>query len=1311
MKNNNTKNTHESKEQENQTQNKLKTKPHSKWRVVYFVLGIIFFLIIGSLTFLATGYGQRSALKIVDKFLDSLSIEQVSGSLQEGLVIKNTQFHSNGINLKNNLATVKVDPSCLFDYAICVENLSLENTQLDIDTQLLPKNEEPKKEKKDFHFPIKLIANNANINQFKLNIDNTLVTLDQINSGLEIEDKDINVQDTNIENVNVLLTKTLVKEQKDEQKTITQKSKTINWEEIKTTLQKPLLNSVETIQLPFNLNIPNIKAQNVAIHQSIEQENEASKQTNLITVHSALLEHLQLNESLIQLKSLDIQTNRGNLQIQSKLTLKDKLAINGHIIAQDLSYKELNIPKSNAKIQLSGHLLETTNIQLSSTGVLTGEGAGQVELAIPKMPFDFRLNQISAQYPLILTEHKKQPDVQVSHSNIHLFGDLLDYKIETSINAQGSNLPLTNIQAVGSGQLTQFNLDKLFLDGLDGTANMIGNLDWKDKIKWQSKTELFHINTKSLLPQWVAVLSGKFISMGEIDLTQSEKKWNIKLKEMDLNGRLFDKKLSLTGKIESNEKTLLNVDNTQLIYGNNAITMKGILDENSDFYLNIDAPNLKGLVPQLKANIKGNIHLTENIYKPNLNLDLIAKDIAYDKINLKSLTAKGRVSAKEIVEGDVKIDLVKFDFNTIKLNNAHLVLTGNEQDHRLQLKSLGEPIAANLQILGKFDRLSQTWQGYLKDTTIQSPVGAFANNKQIKINYDHQNFNVNIDEHCWKNKNTALCFTSAFNAGKEGNIPLEIKQLNLNILKPFLDKKTQLTGSIDGKGYIEWFKNKPPKVYFDVNTKPINLKQVIEYKSFNLGFDPANLKIDLQDDKLDINAKIKLKDNGQALTHLMVSDLSNKRLLSGNLDINNINIKLLKPLLAKNENIEGKINSRLTFKGSATAPLLNGQITLSELNAKTYSLPFDITGGSLNIAFFGTNSELKGKIISPDGELKLEGEANWKDINAWRTQIKAYGKDFFLNLPNMAKLKISPDIRVMATPEKLDVSGNVDIPFARIKVKELPPNITSVSRDEIIIDGTKQTGNLLNSLPKTQNGMAINANININLAEDNVHLNAYGLDTELYGTIKVSQGDKGLGLYGQVHLNKGIYKSFGQDLLIRKGEIIFSGIPSQPSLNIEAIRNPESLEDSNVIAGLSVTGMATSPIVKTFSEPQMSRAEVLSYILTGSGLENNNESGAQNAVLSAAIGLGLSQSSQLIGNIGDKLGLKDLALTTTGIGEKTQVVVSANLNPRFKVKYGKGIFAPLTELTLRYRLAPQLYLQWISNVNQTIDLMYKFKFD
>ncbi len=89
--------------------------------------------------------------------------------------------------------------------------------------------------------------------------------------------------------------------------------------------------------------------------------------------------------------------------------------------------------------------------------------------------------------------------------------------------------------------------------------------------------------------------------------------------------------------------------------------------------------------------------------------------------------------------------------------------------------------------------------------------------------------------------------------------------------------------------------------------------------------------------------------------------------------------------------------------------------------------------------------------------------------------------------------------------------------------------------------------------------------------------------------LNLRQQDNQLGLYGQIKLLNGRFASYGQDLLVRKGEIIFSGLPSQPTLNIEAIRNPTAMENSNITAGIRVSGLAESPTIQVFSNRQCHR--------------------------------------------------------------------------------------------------------------------------
>jgi translocation and assembly module TamB len=235
----------------------------------------------------------------------------------------------------------------------------------------------------------------------------------------------------------------------------------------------------------------------------------------------------------------------------------------------------------------------------------------------------------------------------------------------------------------------------------------------------------------------------------------------------------------------------------------------------------------------------------------------------------------------------------------------------------------------------------------------------------------------------------------------------------------------------------------------------------------------------------------------------------------------------------------------------------------------------------------------------------------------------------------------------------------------------------------------------------------VNSHLLLDIGDD-VQIDAFGLNAKLKGQLFVIQSKQGLGLNGQMLIPEGRFHAYGQDLIIKKGELNFAGPVDQPQLNIEAIRNP-NLVANNVTAGIRVTGLADKPTVTLFSDPSMSDQEILSYILRGEGLDNGEQS--ENDMMTAIlIGLGTAQSGKYVGHLGEAFGIKDLSLDTQGSGNNSQVVVSGYILPRLQVKYGIGLFDSLATFTLRYRLMPKLYIEAISGLAQSVDLLYQFEF-
>jgi translocation and assembly module TamB len=220
-----------------------------------------------------------------------------------------------------------------------------------------------------------------------------------------------------------------------------------------------------------------------------------------------------------------------------------------------------------------------------------------------------------------------------------------------------------------------------------------------------------------------------------------------------------------------------------------------------------------------------------------------------------------------------------------------------------------------------------------------------------------------------------------------------------------------------------------------------------------------------------------------------------------------------------------------------------------------------------------------------------------------------------------------------------------------------------------------------------------------------VQIDAFGLESNLSGQLQI-KNQPSLSGFGTLSIGDGEYRAYGQELLIRTGEIQFNGPLSQPLLYVEAIRDPDLTED-NVVAGIRIDGIANQPNIEIFSEPGLDQAQALSYLLSGRGEISAGDSGNTNYA-GLLFGLGVSSSETLTNNVGKALGIEQLRLQTKGNGDDTQITVSGKLSDDFTLEYGVGVANSASEVRLRYQLLPKLYLEAISGYYNSLLLYYRF---
>ena len=1262
---------------------------------------VIFLPVFSLLGLLATQSGQHKLIQWTDALLDELSIEQVEGNLSEGLVLKNLRFQTAGVDTQVAEARLQLQLSCLWRADICIDDIRLQKPSIQIDTALLPPSEDkPDTDSapmKRIQLPIGIDIHQVAIHDLSLIIDQQKMTLGTFQTAASLNNESgLTLAPTTIQDF--VFIHEMSDASEDEPQPQATPNNPIDWAALEQTLSQPLLADLgQQIELPFDMHIQGIHGTNWQ-YQAINTKGESEF---TIQVSSADLLADATGDN-VQLQTLSVTSSLGEVQSKGQIQLQADFPLQLNINADLNALKQKEtvlLPATKANLTLSGTLKKQTALLLQTQGAIDAELKAEAQLTAPKTPLNIKLAVARGQYPFDGNDPLSIKDV-----NLTINGDILTSQIQLNGAVSGMGIPANSLDLQAIGHLSNIEIHQLKLNALEGSAELKGDVNWRDGVEWNSHLQLAKMNLGRYLSAFPAVLSGELSSQGQVN----QKGWQVAVPQVDIQGTLAQHSLALQGGLMAGDQQGVTIPQLALTYGENKMNAQGSMGKQSDFTLNIHAPNLRGLWADLSAGVTGHIKLNGDVMRPQVDVDLTANHMAFQQMHLNQAVIKGQINGEERVKGELDIHLNGFHYNDISINQLKLAASGDEQKHVLHLTSDGKPVAANLNLTGNFDRTLQRWQGTLSQAMIKSEFGNIQTNQNVAMTFDNKTAETTISAHCWMHSNTDLCFPQAFKVGANGDVPFEIKRFDLALVNKILAQE-MLTGNLTGKGHVAWFSDKPMLAELQVKGNRLSLTQKLDNRTIKLDFPQISLNGNLANNNLALKSEVNIHNQGKISTDLTLQDIANARKLGGTFHIHNLNLSLANQLLASDEKVDGELKANLTLGGNLNAPTLNGSVNLDKLTAKMRSLPFDIKDSELALHFAGTSSTLKGYLQTADSRLNLSGDANWKNINDWRTHLRAQADQFKVNIPSMASLKISPDVEISASPKLLSLSGNVDIPWARIAIESLPDSAVEVSADEVILDG-KAAKALPKTIPsETRGGMEIRSDLKIKIGDD-VRLNAYGLNTNLHGLLSVRQERGNLGLYGEVNLKNGRYASFGQDLLIRKGLISFVGQPSQPSLNIEAIRNPEAMEDSHVTAGVKVTGIASAPSVTIFAEPGMPQDQALSYILTGRSLENSSDSTSSGSVGAALLGMGLAKTGKVVGGIGKAFGINDLNLGTQGVGDSSKVVVSGSITPRLQVKYGVGLFDGLAEVTLRYRLLPQLYVQSVSGVNQAFDFLYQFEF-
>lgn len=828
-----------------------------------------------------------------------------------------------------------------------------------------------------------------------------------------------------------------------------------------------------------------------------------------------------------------------------------------------------------------------------------------------------------------------------------------------------------------SGDLTKIYLPQFKLVAGQGKAEGHLNLQFADGIAWDTALDLSAINPAYWLAELPGTLAGLLRSQGELKNEQ------LKLTaDLDLKGRLRGQPALLQAKADgAGEQWQLSALDIRL--GDNSIKGTGSLQHKLAGQLDIKLPRLGQLWPQLRGQLTGRVDLAGTLKAPQGKVDLAGQQLAFAENHLQNLKLNATLDGAQKAQVELKGSGIQA--GDTQLGTLTLAGQGDIKKQALQLGLQGPLLKLALGLDGTLDQ--GNWRGRLANGDVQTGGQDWKLQSPAKLERLASG-TLNFGAHCWVSGDASLCGEDQ-RLMPDPKLRYHLKRFPIDSLAQWLPKDFAWKGLLNAEVQLDLPASGPKgQVVLDASGGTLRVKDQDQW----LDFPYQALKLDTRLNPRRIDTQLQFDGGklGQLMVQAQINPLAKNKPLSGEFRLSGLDLSVARPFVPMVEKLGGNLNGSGRLSGGLLAPQVNGNLQLSDGQVSGSELPTSLEDLQLTAQIMGESVRLDGGWKSgKSGQGSLTGNLAWG--RALVVDLSLKGTQLPVTIEPYAALEVEPDLKISLRDDKLAIDGKVLIPRGQITVRELPPSTVKVSEDTVIVGQQTDEG---------QKPMAMAMNIDVEVGRDKLGFAGFGLTANLQGHVHI--GDN-MDTRGELWLNDGRYRAYGQRLTVRRARLLFAGPIDQPYLDIEAVRQTD-----NVIAGIRLSGSAEQPVTQIFSEPAMSQEQALSYLVLGRPLSSTGED--NNMLAQAALGLGLMGSSELTGGIAKNLGIQDFQLDTQGSGNSTSVVASGNISEKLSLRYGVGVFEPASTIALRYKLSKKVYLEAASGFASSLDIFYKRDF-
>lgn len=816
------------------------------------------------------------------------------------------------------------------------------------------------------------------------------------------------------------------------------------------------------------------------------------------------------------------------------------------------------------------------------------------------------------------------PQTQVVSSDsgeLQLSGAPADWQFAGTLEVETEQYPGGSFALSGKGGMQSASIIIDAGEALGGTLAGQASLDWASALRWDAQLDVVQLDLAALPGDWPLRLTAT------LNMLQDTGEELFELQFAGLHGELQGefKGQSVTGQSVTGHGGLvmnaagIRFNDIQLRSGGSTLSLHGNPADATGVEFELGVHQQDWLAAVLGGQVSGRGRVALLAPQPVVDIELEASGLAWGETRIGSLSINsgpdhdktgGKTGDKSGL--DLRLEARELEFGGLSVQSVRAVLGGGREQQSLEisLNQAGYVLAAKFSgAISDWNALaSSDWSGHLQQLSLAS-AGQTLVTLQDTADLLVSSTQLSLGPACLNIADSGeLCVESRWHANGNMDFTARASALSLNASKLIYAHDIEFTQQLDGE--LQW-QHKPGQ--YPSGRAAINISAG-EIDNPQGEFDPVSTAagffgFELSHGNLTAG-ELDIPFPGYGLIDLdyaisgMALDGTGK--VDGKVKIELTDISVLAELLPALDKVSGQVDIDLRVTGVTIDPVLRGSVAL--------------TNAAVDIAYVGTQlrqvsllgvvdstdkASLQGEFVAGDGQGRISMQADYSDWMNPAFEMNFSGTS--LRLLNTAELRVDADPAISLAWRRGEwlIDGEVIVQQARIAPVTFVVDKVTESEDIRIVAGSLPHGGQQEPVQPIR----LTGKLDVRLGDD-VKIDTDLASLKLSGAVMLTWGGQVIPIAdGSIH-GDGTLSVFGPKLHVTDGQVRFPGVAvNNPMLEIRAERNIFGNTQIRT-AGVGITGPAKRPVIEAYTNPITTRDRAWAMLITGSDVDYGQGVGA-----------------------------------------------------------------------------------------------------